>query len=73
MKDKIEKALENVRPALQADGGDIQLVSVEPDGTVKVRLLGVCGGCPMSQMTMTQGVERAIKNAVPEVKKVIAV
>ncbi|HAH19677.1 MAG: hypothetical protein A2Y00_01695 [Omnitrophica WOR_2 bacterium GWF2_43_52] len=73
MKDKIEKALENVRPALQADGGDIQLVSVEPDGTVKVRLLGACGGCPMSQMTMTQGVERAIKNAVPEVKKVIAV
>lgn len=73
MKEKIEKALENVRPALQADGGDIQLVSVEPDGTVKVRLLGACGGCPMSQMTMTQGVERAIKNAVPEVKKVIAV
>ena len=73
MKDKIEKALETIRPALQADGGDIQLVNVENDGTVKVRLMGACGGCPMSQMTMTQGVERAIKNAVPEVKKVLAV
>ena len=73
MKERIEKALETIRPALQADGGDIQLVSVENDGTVKVRLMGACGGCPMSQMTMTQGVERAIKNAVPEVKKVLAV
>ena len=73
MKEKVEKALESIRPALQADGGDIQLVSVENDGTVKVRLMGACGGCPMSQMTMTQGVERAIKNAVPEVKKVLAV
>lgn len=72
MKDKIEKALGTIRPALQADGGDIQLVSVE-DGTVKVRLTGACGGCPMSQMTMTQGVEQAIKKAVPQIKKVIAV
>lgn len=72
MKEKIEKALESIRPALQADGGDIQLVSIE-DGVVKVKLMGACGGCPMSQMTMTQGVERAIKKAVPEVKKVIAV
>ena len=72
MKEKIEKALESIRPALQADGGDIQLVSVE-DGVVKVRLTGACGGCPMSQMTMTQGVEKAIRKVVPEVKKVIAV
>ena len=72
MKEKIEKALQTIRPALQADGGDIQLVSVE-DGIVKVRLVGACSGCPMSQMTMTQGVEKAIKKAVPEVKKVIAV
>ena len=72
MKEKIEKALEGIRPALQADGGDIQLVSVE-DGVVKVRLTGACGGCPMSSMTMTQGVEKAIKKAVPEVKKVVAV
>ena len=72
MKEKVEKALEGIRPALQADGGDIQLISIE-DGIVKVKLMGACGGCPMSQMTMTQGVERAIKKAVPEIKKVIAV
>ena len=72
MKEKIEQALASVRPALQADGGDIQLVSIE-DNVVKVHLSGACGGCPMSSMTMTQGVERAIKKAVPEVKQVIAV
>lgn len=72
MKEKVEKALENIRPALQADGGDIQLVSVE-DGVVKVRLMGACGGCPMSSMTMSQGVEQAVKKAVPEIKKVISV
>jgi Fe-S cluster biogenesis protein NfuA len=72
MKEKIEQALNTIRPSLQADGGDIQLVSIE-DGVVKVRLTGACGGCPMSAMTMTQGVERAIKNAVPQVKKVLAV
>jgi len=72
MKEKVEKALENIRPALQADGGDIQVVSVE-NGIVKVRLTGACGGCPMSQVTMTQGVEQAIRKAVPEVKKVVAV
>lgn len=72
MKEKIEKALNTIRPSLQADGGDIQLVSIE-NGVVKVRLSGACGGCPMSQMTMTQGVEREIKKAVPEVKKVVAV
>jgi Fe-S cluster biogenesis protein NfuA len=72
MKDKIEKALDGIRPALQADGGDIQLVSVEND-IVKVRLTGACGGCPMSQTTMTEGVERAIKKAVPSVKRVVAI
>ena len=72
MKEKIEKALETIRPALRADGGDIQLVSVE-DGIVKVRLTGACSGCLMAQMTMTQGVEQAIKEIVPEVNKVIAV
>lgn len=72
MKEKVEKALESVRPALQVDGGDIELVSVEGN-IVKVRLTGACGGCPMSQMTMTQGVEKAIKKAVPQIKKVIAV
>ena len=72
MKEKIEKALEAIRPALRADGGDIQLVSVE-DGIVKVRLTGACSGCQMAQMTMTQGVEQAIKEVVPEINKVIAV
>jgi len=72
MREKVEKALESIRPALQADGGDIQLVSIEND-IVKVRLMGACGGCPMSQMTMSAGVEQAIKRAVPQIKKVIAV
>lgn len=72
MKEKIEQALETIRPALQADGGDIQLVAIEGD-VVKVRLTGACGGCPMSSMTMTQGVEKAIKKAVPEIKRVVAV
>lgn len=72
MKEKVEKALKSIRPALQADGGDIELVDVA-NGVVKVRLTGACGGCPMSQMTLTEGVEKAIKKAVPEVKKVMAV
>lgn len=72
MREKVEEALENIRPALQADGGDIELISVE-DGVVKVRLMGACGGCPMSSMTMSQGVEQAVKKAVPQIKKVIAV
>jgi len=72
MKEQVEKALETIRPALQGDGGDIQLVSME-NGIVEVRLTGACGECPMSQMTMTQGVERVIKKAVPDVKKVVAI
>lgn len=72
MREKVEKALEVVRPALQADGGDVELVEVI-DGIVKVRLKGACGGCPMSQMTLTRGIEATIKRAVPEVKKVEAV
>lgn len=72
MKEKVEQALETIRPALQADGGDIQLVAIEGD-VVKVRLTGACGGCPMSSMTMTQGVEKAIKKVVPEIKRVVAV
>ncbi len=72
MKEKVEEALKLVRPALQADGGDVELVDVI-DGVVKVRLKGACGGCPMSQMTLTRGVEATIKKAVPEIKKVEAV
>lgn len=73
MKDKVEKALEKIRPALQADGGDIELVDVSKDGVVKVKLQGACGCCPHAQMTLQQGVERVLKQEVPEVKKVVAV
>jgi Fe-S cluster biogenesis protein NfuA len=72
MREDIEKALERIRPALQADGGDIELIDVV-DGVVKVRLTGACGGCPMSQMTLKHGVERVLKEEVPEVKGVEAV
>lgn len=73
MREKIEAALNKIRPALQADGGNVELVDVSPDGVVKVKLTGACGACPMSQMTLTAGVEKIIKQEVPEIKKVIAV
>ncbi|MGD8252836.1 MAG: NifU family protein [Syntrophobacterales bacterium] len=73
MKEQIEQALDKIRPALQRDGGDIELVEVEENGVVKVRLTGACSGCPMSQMTLKQGVERIVKQLVPEVKTVEAV
>lgn len=73
MKEQIEQALDKIRPALQRDGGDIELVEVEEDGIVKVRLTGACHGCPMSQMTLKQGVERIVKQLVPEVKSVESV
>ena len=69
MKEKVEMALNKIRPALQADGGNIELVDVI-DGIVKVRLTGACGGCPMSQMTLKMGVEKVLKQQVPEVKSV---
>ena len=72
MKEKVEAALSKIRPALQRDGGDIELVDVV-NGVVKVRLRGACAGCPMSQMTMANYVEQMIKKEVPEVKKVEAV
>jgi len=72
MKEKVEAALNKVRPALMADGGNVELVDVE-DGVVKVRLTGACGGCPMSQMTLKMGIERLLKKEVPEIKEVIAV
>ncbi len=65
--------IEALRPALQGHGGDIELVATENDNTVKVRLQGACQGCPGAQMTMTMGVEKILKEKVPEVKKVIAV
>lgn len=72
MRESVEKALQKIRPALQADGGDIELIGIQ-DGMVKVRLTGACAGCPMSQMTLKMGVERALKEAVPEVKGVEAI
>jgi Fe-S cluster biogenesis protein NfuA len=69
MRENVEKALEKIRPALQADGGNVELIDVV-DGVVKVRLTGACGGCPMSQMTLKMGVEKVIKQYVPEVKSV---
>jgi len=72
-KEKVEEALKQVRPALQRDGGDIELVSVEENGTIKVRLKGACGACPMSTMTLKMGVEKYLKQHVPEVKEVVQV
>ncbi|MCX6567934.1 MAG: NifU family protein [Candidatus Aminicenantes bacterium] len=73
MKERIELALTKIRPALQADGGDVELVDVSADGVVRVRLKGACGGCPMSQLTLKMGIERILKKEVPEVKSVEAV
>jgi Fe-S cluster biogenesis protein NfuA len=73
LKEKIENALNEVRPSLQADGGNVELVDVTEDGMVKLRLKGACAGCPMSQMTLKMGIERHLKKVVPEVKNVEAV
>jgi Fe-S cluster biogenesis protein NfuA len=73
MKEKVEAALQEVRPALQRDGGDVELVEVTDDGVVKVRLQGACRGCPMAQMTLQMGIERVLKEKVPDIKSVQAV
>lgn len=72
MRERVEKALKEIRPSLQADGGDVELVGVE-NSVVKVRLTGACAGCPMSEMTLKQGIENHIKNAIPEIIRVEAV
>ena len=72
MKDKVEAALNEIRPALQADGGGVDLISVV-DGVVSVKLTGACGGCPMSTMTLKMGIERVLKEKIPEIKEVVAV
>ena len=72
MKERVEAALDKVRPFLQADGGDVELVEVTPDGVVKVRLTGACGGCPMSQMTLKHGVEKVLREEIPEIKEVVS-
>jgi Fe-S cluster biogenesis protein NfuA len=73
MKNEIQKALNNIRPYLQADNGDVELVDVSDDGIVKVRLLGACEICPLSVMTLRAGIERAIMREVPAVKRIEAV
>lgn len=70
MVEKVKAVLDKVRPNLQADGGDAELVEVTPEGVVKVRLKGACRGCPMSQMTLKRGIENAIRSEVPEVVRV---
>ncbi len=72
MREKVEATLSRVRPTLQADGGDVELVEVS-DGVVKVRLTGACAGCPMSTMTLRMGIERVLKEQIPEVREVVAV
>ena len=71
MKEKVEGVLAQIRPALQADGGDVELIDVN-EGVVKLRLTGACSGCPMSTMTLRMGIERLLKEQIPQVKKVVA-
>ncbi len=71
MKEQVIAALEDVRPSLQADGGDIEFVDVTEDGIVSVKLKGACNGCPMAKMTLKQGVERYLKEQIPNVKEVV--
>jgi len=73
MKEKVQSALNKIKPSLQADGGDVELIEAGEDGIVKVKLTGACGSCPMSQMTLKMGIERILKEEVPEVKEVISV
>jgi Fe-S cluster biogenesis protein NfuA len=73
MKEEVQAALDIIRPQLQADGGDAEIVEITDEGIVKVRLKGACGGCPMSQMTLKMGIERVLKERVPAVKSVESV
>lgn len=73
MKEEVQKAIDRIRPNLQADGGDVELVEVGDDGVVKVRLTGACHGCPMAQLTLKNGIEKTLKNEIPWVKSVISV
>ena len=70
LESKVKNVLEQIRPYLQADGGDVEYVNITEDNTVNIRLLGMCGNCPHSQMTLKNGIERAVKGAIPEIKSV---
>ncbi len=73
MKERVQEVLNQVRPALQADGGDVELVDVSAEGIVSVRLTGACGSCPMSTMTLKMGIEKTLMENIPEVKEVVQV
>jgi Fe-S cluster biogenesis protein NfuA len=73
LEEQIKNALDNVRPSLQADGGDVEFVSISDDGTVSLKLTGACGSCPMSQMTLKMGIENYLKKEIPEVSAVVGV
>lgn len=73
LEDKVKAALEDVRPSLQADGGDVEFVSISDEGIVQVKLTGACGSCPMATMTLKMGIERYLRDTVPEVKEVVGV
>ena len=72
MREKVEEVLNKIRPSLMRDGGDVELVEIN-DGTVKVKLTGACAGCPMSTMTLKMGIEKILKQEIPEIKEVVAV
>ncbi|MFC1921357.1 NifU family protein [Chloroflexota bacterium] len=72
-RDKVEEVLDQVRPMLMRDGGNVELVDVNDDGTVSVKLTGACGGCAMAEMTLKMGIEHILKQEIPEVKEVVAV
>ena len=72
-REKVQKALDAIRPNLQADGGDVDLIDVTEDGVVKVKLVGACQGCPMSQMTLKKGIQEFLQREIPEVREVVSV
>jgi len=73
MRERVESVLNRIKPSLQADGGNVELVDVGEDGVIKVKLTGACGACPMSQMTLKMGIEKLLKEEIPEVVEVISV
>ena len=73
VKDRVQEVIDAIRPAVQMDGGDIERVGVDPDGTVQIKFYGACQGCPSSTMTLQMGIQRSLKEKVPEVTEVIAV
>ncbi len=72
MKEEVKELLNDIRPNLQADGGDVELIDISEDGIVKVKLLGACSGCPMAQMTLKMGIEKYLKERIPEVTEVVS-